>query len=606
MATPTQLQEQITLRQKGMCGQCGKKIDEIDSAEKVFISLNSAAETNPTIENTVLICNYCNNENASQIADGDYDMKRYQFPYAGYEDYTTEQKIEDFRDDMNHALTKIATMQDARAARNLINDKIKLLRSFGFGKEVYEEFHTTLTSKLDEVIQMQRAAYERLEQQQIENYNSVKVKVEEVIKSTEEIENIKNAREALIQVQNEMNSVPLKRENKDELLAKFNIAFQNLNKRQSEEWEKYEMECSENYLTLKTKVEAAIEFSATAPIFKEARERLIAAQKEFKGLRLKKDNREELYSKIQEAFTALNIRQDSDREGFSEETEANYEKIKPVVEDAVSFAKDVTNFKQGREALIDAQAAIRDLKLRKDQRDELYALIRETFEGLNSRQSEEREVFDKETAENNTRLEGQLQECATELDNDPEFNKIRDRLIAIQGDVKLINLKREQRNHLFARIRELFAILDKKRKEYRENKVAEKANKLSSIYANLQNRQSRIEESISWDVKSLNFQQEKLQNINTDEEQQIIDDINGKIAMFEARIKEKQDNIDDIKKRIDDVSREINAAKQAQERAEKAVAEKAPASVEPVAEATAEVPAESAPAESAPEATPAE
>lgn len=557
MEISTQLQEQLSLRQKGMCGQCGKKIDEIEGAEKVFIALNTSAANNPTLENSVLICNYCNNETKQALAEPNYDLKKYLFSYAGYENYDLEHRIADFKDEVARALESVDKSSDIRAARNLINDKIKMLKSFSFDRDTYEELHSKLSSKLDAIIQMQRAEYEKLEHQQVENYNNIKIKVEEAVKAIEEIADVKDARENLIAVQGEMNSLTLKRENKDELVQKFNFAFQNLNKRQAEEWEKYEMECSENHLNLKAKVDAAIAFSTTHPIFKECREKLIEAQKEFKGLRLKKDNREELYSRIQEAFTALNVRQDSEREGFDQEADDNYEKVKPVVTDAVAFANNVTNFKQGREALMDAQAAIKGMKLRKDHRDELYATIRESFDALNSRQSEEREVFDKETAENYTKLDEQLVKCADELNNDPEFNKIRDILIAVQGDVKLLNLKREQRNQLFTRIREQFAILDTKRKEYRENKASEKANKLTNIYSNLQNKLGRVEESISWDIKSLNFQKEKLQNINADEDPKIIDDINSKIAIFEERIKEKETSIEDIKKRIEDISKEM-------------------------------------------------
>ncbi len=557
MEISTQLQEQLSLRQKCMCGQCGKKIDEIEGAEKVFIALNASAANNPTLENSVLICNYCNNETKQALAEPNYDLKKYLFSYAGYENYTLEHRIADFKDEVARALETVEKSNDIRAARNLINDKIKMLKSFSFDRDTYEELHSKLSSKLDAIIQMQRAEYEKLEQQQIENYNNIKIKVDEAIKAIDEIADVKDAREKLISVQGEMNSLTLKRENKDELIQKFNIAFQNLNKRQAEEWEKYEMECSENYLNLKAKVDFAVTFSTTHPIFKECREKLIEAQKEFKGLRLKKDNREELYSRIQEAFTALNVRQDTEREGFDQEADDNYEKVKPVVTDAVTFANNVTNFKQGREALMDAQAASEGMKLRKDHRDELYATIRESFDALNARQSEEREVFDKETAENYAKLDEQLVKCADELNNDPEFNKIRDILIAVQGDVKLLNLKREQRNQLFTRIREQFSILDTKRKEYRENKASEKANKLTNIYSNLQNKLGRVEESISWDIKSLNFQKEKLQNINADEDPNIIEDINNKIAIFEERIKEKETSIEDIKKRIEDISKEM-------------------------------------------------
>ncbi len=562
MEISAQLREEINLRQKGMCGQCGKKFDEIDGTiEKIFLPLSSTVANNPSMDTTVLICNYCNNENKVIIPDiNNYNMKKYHFIYAGFESYTLEQKIEDFRDEVNVLFESLKQSTDIRDSRNKINEKIKFLKALALGREAYEEFNTKLSAALDEINQKQRQEFEKLDQEQITNYNSIKEKVEEAIQETENIVEFKTAREKLISVQTEMNSLTLKREHKDELVQKFNIAFQNLNKRQSEEWEKYEMEYSENYLNLKKIVEEAVIFAADNPNFKEAREKLIAAQQNFKGLRLKKENREELFKKIQDAFDSLKERQNADREGFDEEADENYVKIKPVVDDAITFAKDVTNFKQGREALMSAQAAIKGIKLRKEHRDELYAAIRTTFEGLNERQTEEREVFDKETDENNSKLIEQLAKCTEELNNDPEFNKIRDILIAVQGDVKLLKLKREQRNQLFTKIRELFAILDTKRKEYRDNKATDKRNKLNSIYANLQNKIARIEESISWDIKSLNFQKEKLANIDPEEDAKIVEDINNKIAMFDERVKEKEESIADTKKRLEDIQQEIYEA----------------------------------------------
>lgn len=559
MEISTELQQAVSSRQKGMCGYCGKKIDEISSAEKVFIPLTASSSSNPTPDQIVLVCNHCQGEGKSLISDPDYSLKKYMFPYAGFENYSEEEKIEDFRDDINRSLAKIDASNDIRAARNTVTNLIKQLRTFSFPKDIFDEFNNTLQTKLDSLIELRKTEYEKLEQEQTENYNNIKDKVDTVTAAAADSDKMKEARESLIKLQDEVTALSLKHENKDELLAKINTAFQDLNKRQNEEWERYEMECSENFLTLKPKVESAIEFSSKHPIFKECRQKLIEVQGLFKGLKLKKDNREDLYSKLQEAFTALNTRQDSDREEFNAETEANYTKIKPVVDNAIAFAKDSANYKQAREALIDAQASIKDLKLKKTQRDELYAAIRETFNGINDRQSAEREVFEKDATENYTKLNSQLEECNTELNNDPEFNKIRDILISVQGNVKILPLKRENRNQLFARIRELFGILDVKRKEYRENKDSQRMTKLNSILNTLNNRIVRVTESVSWDIKSLNFQREKLDNINKDEDQDLIKDINTKIEMFESRIKDKQSTLDDINRRIANIKKDIES-----------------------------------------------
>ncbi len=561
MELSEQLKEEINLRQKGMCGQCGKKFDEVsDGNEKFFITLSSKDAQNPVLSNSVLICSHCYNEDKSILSnEAGYDFKRYHFSYAGFDTYTSKEKLEDFSSEVEAVLAQAASLTDIREARNKINDKIKFLKTLSLEREDFEAVYPKLSACLDDLNQKQRQEFEKLETEQIDNYNKIKIKVEEAIASTENITDFKAGREQLMSVQSEMNSLTMKREHKDELFQKFNIAFQNLNDKQKEEWEKYEMECSENYLNLKSKVEAAIAFAETHPVFKEAREKLIEAQQGFKGLKLKKDNREELFAKVQAAFESLRARQNEDRDGFDQEADDNYEKIKPVVDDAIAFAKDVTNFKQGREALMAAQAAIKGMKLRKDHRDQLYASIRETFDSLNARQSEERVEFDKETDENYAKLVEQLDKCTEELNNDPEFNKIRDILIAVQGDVKLLRLKREQRNELFTKIRELFAVLDSKRKEYRENKAADRKTKLGSILQNLNNKIARIEESVSWDIKSLNFQKEKLKNIDPEEDAKIVEDINNKIVMFEERIKEKEDSIEETKKRIAELDGELAA-----------------------------------------------
>ena len=591
MEISTELQQSVSSRQKGMCGICGKKIDEISNATKIFIPLNAAAADNLTQDDIILICDHCMEENKELISSLESDLKKYMFPYAGFDNYSEEEKIEDFRNVITCSLNKIENSDDNRTARNTITNLIKQLKSFAFPKEIADELNSVLQAKLDTLIEIRKSEFAKLEQEQTENYNNIKEKVDAVILSVANAEKMREARETLIKLQDEITSLSLKHENKDEILSKINNAFQDLNKRQNEEWERYEMECSENYLTLKPKVESVIEFSAAHPIFKECRQKLIEVQSLFKGLKLKKDNREELYSKLQDAFTALNTRQDLDRERFNAETTANYEKIKPVVDNAITFAKESANYKQAREALIDAQSSIKDLNLKKTQRDELYSLIRETFNGINERQSAEREVFEKEATENFTKLNAQLEECNNDLNNDPEFNKIRDILISVQGNVKILPLKRDNRNQLFARIRELFGILDVKRKEYRENKDSQRLNKLNSILNTLYNRISRVTESVSWDIKSLNFQKEKIDNIDKENNAELIKDINSKIEMFEERIKDKQATLDDINTRIANIQKDIEAINT------KASAPKADTENEVVAEASET--AEETPAETA-------
>ncbi len=561
MELSKQIQEEINQRQNGMCGHCGRLIDEIEGVQREFIALNSKDIEQPSLEKCVQICNYCTEEVKNLMSDANYDLKKYNFTYAGFNEYSAENKLDDFRQEIDSAIEFVNNSKDIKASKNIINEKIKTLRSLGFDKEIYDDFNSKLFAKLNELFDLQKEEYAKIEVVQKENYENIKNKLDSVYNNLSNPElqwdSIKEIREDLIKIQNEMNSLNLNRENKDSLVAKFSESFNILSQKQSDDREKYEMECSENYLNLKSKVDEVFDFAANHPIFKESRRRLIEVQGMFKGLTLKKDNREELFNKIQQAFTDLNAKQDAEREGYGIEADENYEKIKPVIVEAISIADNSTNFKQARTELVDAQGSLRVLKLKKEQREELYGLIREAFDRLNARQSEERGIYEKETNQNNASIIEKLDEVEKDLNNDPEFNKIRDMLISIQSEVKLLNLKREQRNNAFTKIRELFSILDEKRKNYRLNKINQKHNRLNSIKSNLSSRLHRIEESISWDYKSLNFQKEKLANLIDNEEQKIIDDINAKIQMHNERIVEKENNINELKTRLEEIEKEL-------------------------------------------------
>lgn len=589
MEISKQIQDEINSRQSGMCGHCGRLIDEIQGAQREFLTLKSADKANPTVDNSVLICNYCTPEIRKITEQPDYSMKKYSFGYAGFSNYSQETKLIDFREEVEKTLAFINNSGDLRASRNMLNETIKTLRTLGLPKEVYDDLNAQLSSKLSDLIEGQKAEYAKMEVLQKENFEKLKVKIEEVYNAVAQVavesEAIKEVRERLIKVQNEMNSLNLNREDKDGLIAKFNEAFNILSGKQAEDREKYEMECSENYLNLKPKVESACEFAAIHPIFKEARQKLIEVQNLFKGLKLKRDNREELFNKMQTAFAELNAKQDAEREGVGQEADENYEKIKPVVEEAINIADNSTNYKEARATLVDAQGSIKLMKLRKEQREVLYDAIRGAFDRLNERQSDEREIFEKEANENNEVIVAKLSEVEKELNNEPEFNKIRDILIAIQAEIKLLNLKRDHRNQAFGKIRELFGILDEKRKAYRINRVAMKASRLNSVKGNLSSRVIRLEDSITWDYKSLNFQKEKLANLIDREDPKIIEEINAKIAMFDERIKEKEANIAELKKRLEDVDKDINQiAKNKNERDDAETAETAEATPEAVAE----------------------
>ena len=91
----------------------------------------------------------------------------------------------------------------------------------------------------------------------------------------------------------------------------------------------------QNYIELKKIVDEGVEKAMAETNSHEAKGILIEVQQHFKGLKLRYESREELYSKLQEAFSIVNKKIEEEKFEFELETLSNYEELKPMVSEAV-------------------------------------------------------------------------------------------------------------------------------------------------------------------------------------------------------------------------------------------------------------------------------
>lgn len=634
-----QIKQELWERQKGMCGHCGKKFDENKDNNEYNYFFNNSLDDSQTISlnNISLLCSFCNQYLQNhQKNEQTQHIKKYYFPYSNFMDYQIEDSIRDLTEDIRAFEQTIQSNKEWKNALNKLKEFTKLVYGLNLSREYHSEVYNLLNS-----IQETLTKYQQEEQQKMEailnnHYNSLKEKIDTAIKQSVQTNDFKEAREFLLAAQNEFKEMNLSKEHREELVAQLNQAFEDLNQRFARQKESYEMECSENYLTLKKKidetldviekskdtrrsrlvlinvqnefkglklkkeqreeqyariqnafeelnkkqqleqeeyekecvenyikltelVESSIKFSEITTTYKDAREKLIEVQNTIKNLRLKKEQREELFQKIRDAFDSLSERQNVERDSYDKECNDNYNMLKANIEGAIVFAQNSTNFKQARETLISAQNAIKGMRLKKEQREELYAKIRETFNDINKKQSEEREQFEKETSENFAKLIKRIEQIETDIANTNEFRQIRENLIAIQNELRIVKLKKEQRDDLFSKIRIAFDNFDKKRNEYKESIKRQKAEKLNNLLFNLEDKIIRIEDSLSWDIKSLEYQKQKLEQLNfQDGEEEQMEEVKKIIASIEARIDDKQKSINDVKARILSIQAELD------------------------------------------------
>lgn len=553
------IKEEVSQRQKGMCGLCGKKVEEVEaSAEKLYLKLQPM-NNGGVSDNFLMLCNHCHTEVSSDSPDAlESDAKRYAFPHANFSNYSIENVLTDLDKEVASLISMTEDLSRYREAKPKLREAINSIRTLSIPKEDLESRIAPLSEALDKVNKKLSEDNEILEIEFKKNYDILTEKFAETLPQVAESAEFRAGREQLVALQSTLKSLQIRREHRDELQAKLFAAFEDLNRRQQEEWERFEMECIDNFHNLKSKVEEAVSYSETATNFNSAREKLISVQSLFKGLKLKRENREDLFTKIQESFDRLNKRQNEERSVFEAEAETNYSAVKTVVDEAIAFAQNAENFKEAREKLIATQGELKNTKLKREHRDELYAAIRTTFDALNERQSSERESFEKECTENFGKLTTKVGETMNDVENSFDFGLVREKLLAVQSEVKLLKLNRDQRNELFAKIREGFDIFDKRRREHRDRVKEEKSEKLRTIIVNLQNKVDRLNDSIQWDARSLSYQKEKIAQLPetaTEDQRKEIQEI---IDAIEFRIGDKQKSIDETKSRVEDIQKEID------------------------------------------------
>jgi len=108
----------------------------------------------------------------------------------------------------------------------------------------------------------------------------------------------------------------------------------------------YDDESLNNYKTLKNQFEQALKKVNQTSDLREAKGFLIEVQNSFKGLKLAKEDREELYRQLQDSFAEINKRIEDERADFNNDAQQNYSVIKIKVEEALFLASNPKEFKE--------------------------------------------------------------------------------------------------------------------------------------------------------------------------------------------------------------------------------------------------------------------
>jgi len=306
---------------------------------------------------------------------------------------------------------------------------------------------------------------------QEENYSLLSPKVEEAVKRSRTSEEFKESWSFLRSVQDDFKGKTLEKEAHDALWEMLQDSFETLKKRQTAFFDKLDILRKENYEKLQPEVEECIKVATDAERFKDAWTKLRSVQSMFKGVKMVKEQHDELWSKLQEAFETLKFRESEYYEEKEKEWSENYETLNSKVDEALKVAESAEHFKDSWEKLKAVQAEFKGVKMKREQHDQVWEKMQTAFETLKRRQEEKRLSFDTDCEENFSRLDRLCNRATNEAKTNKSFNDVFTKLKDWQKEIfETKPLKREQRGLLIDRINEAFALLKERQDSYFDEK----------------------------------------------------------------------------------------------------------------------------------------
>jgi len=225
-----------------------------------------------------------------------------------------------------------------------------------------------------------------------------------------------------------------------------------------------------NYDRLTILLDVALNNAAKATNLHEAKGFLIEMQSCFKGLKLLREHRETLYSRLQEAFAAVNRKIEEEKMEFEYDALSSYADLKPEVSEALRRVSESDDLKEVWESLLRIQDRMKTARLLRENRNELQSILQQAFEAVKLRRDNERNVWEQEAQSNYQRLKTLVDQGLRQAEESHEYKETREFLKKIQSEFKGTKMVPEKRGELYSRLQAAFDLLGKRLDDFFRNK----------------------------------------------------------------------------------------------------------------------------------------
>ncbi len=456
------------------------------------------------------------------------------------------------------AIKKVRNTTNLRDAKGFLIEVQNEFKGLNLLRENREELYTKLQDEfaaLNKKIENERTA---IENEAAQTYLKLKNLVDEAIYVAYNPKSFKESWDFLIEVQSNFKGARLHPDQRNDLYGRLQDAFTKLKEYQEKSTAVDETVANNNYIRLKAETNQAIEIAESTTEIGMAMGVLIKVQEELKNAVLKREQKDELYGKIQDSFKKVKAKKEEQNINFEIEAESNYANLKPKTEELLAIAKTTTDFHDVRESLKELQQTIRESALIRSQKEELSALLQEAFETLHKNQNKDQVLYEQESNLNYSKLKAMVEDGYKVAETSTEYKETREYLKKIQNEFRGIKIKREEREELYNRLQHAFEILNRRVDDFFRNKKKNWELKMNFKITELETLLYSLDDEIAKDEEYLEELTDQLDIVTmANKGENIIAGLKSRISSTKLTIQRKENEILEHEKELESLKKRM-------------------------------------------------
>ncbi|MFZ4461258.1 MAG: hypothetical protein ACOYN2_01590 [Patescibacteria group bacterium] len=292
---------------------------------------------------------------------------------------------------------------------------------------------------------------------------------------------------------------------------------------------------------------------ASTTEWKKTRESLKELQNRMQSADLARESRDILRGQLNAVFDRLSQRQTEANEQFERNCRQSIVLLDPQIRDCERLARSSDQWNDARDTFKKVRDLIREKTLKKEDRAGFLSRIDQCFTILIQRQDANRERYAAECKNNYTRLFSALSNFSVSESSD--FKQLRESLFSFREDIKISQLKKDQRNELFDKLSGCFDRLKIVQDRFYEARHREFEMRRNSVLQGLREKYDRLQESIEHDKGVVSDKWSKYESIRMGPKYyEIRDSIKSTIDAIEEKIASKKQSLNEIAAKIRDIA----------------------------------------------------